>query len=297
MSRRENSSLARALAVALAGSILLFSGACMCRLSVPSSVCLQRTTEGPLPGRALELCLVIPVVPPSPPVLILYATGDGGWEGASKAVFQHLAERGYPVVGFSARDYLKDLRRDRTFISPDRMARDLDWIIDSAKVQMSLPAGTPTILVGVSRGAEFMVAAAAQPSLQPRPAGAVALALTRETDYVRNRPTSKRKASKMGSSRMESGQILSYVRLKEAIDIPIAVIQSTHDRYLPAAEASTLFGGDTSMRHFMAIEAKNHGFGGARDVMLQELDNSLGWIESLMKQSVPPPAAAPSTRP
>ncbi len=298
MSRRGNPILARALATALDAAVpALFSSGCMCRLSVPASVCVQRTTEGPLPGRRPKLCLVSPVTPRSPSALILYATGDGGWEGTGKAVFRRLAEHGYPLVGISSRDYLRNLKREKEFISPDRLAKDLTSIIDTAKHEMNLPAETPTILVGISRGASFMVVAAAQQALQPRPAGAVALALTRETDYVRNRRTSKKQAARAGASTMESGQVLAYVRLKTAYDIPISVIQSTNDRYLPAAEASTLFGPDTGMRRFRAVEARNHRFGGGRDVMLRELDNALGWIESLMQKGAPPAAAPASPHP
>jgi pimeloyl-ACP methyl ester carboxylesterase len=280
------------LAMSLAAAVpaVFFSG-CMCRLSVPASVCVQRTTEGPLPGRKPELCLVSPATPRSPAALILYATGDGGWTGTSKTVFRHLAERGYPLVGFSSTDYLKNIKRQEEFISPDLLARDLTSIIDTAKHEMSLPAATPVILVGFSRGASFVVVAAAQEGLQPRPAGAVALALTREEESVRNRRSSKKQAARAGASSTESGQVLSYVRLKSAYDIPIAVIQSNHDRYLPATEAKTLFGPDTAMRRFRAVEAKNHSFGGASDVMLHELDDALGWIESLVPKGTPPVAA------
>jgi pimeloyl-ACP methyl ester carboxylesterase len=273
----------------------MFSGGCMCRLSVPASVCAQRTAEGPLAGRKPELCLVSPRTPRSPSALILYATGDVGWLGASKVVFRHLAERGYPLVGINARDYLKNIKRDKEFISSNLLAMDLASIIDTAKREMGLPAAIPVILVGVSRGAEFMVVAAAQQSLQPRPAGAIALGLTRETDQVRDRRASKRRAASSDPSTMKSGQVLPYARLKSAYDIPISVIQSTNDRYLPAADARALFGPDTGMRRFRAVEARNHGFGGARDGMLRELDDALDWIESLMQKGAEP--AAPPAPP
>jgi hypothetical protein len=141
-----------------------------------------------------------------------------------------------------------------------------------------------------------MVVAAPQQALVPRPAGVVAVALTRETNFVRNRRTSKEQAAIPGASTMESGQVLTYVRLKSAFDIPIAVIQSTHDRYLPAAEARGLFGPDIGTRRFVEVEARNHEFGGARDTVLRELDNALGWIESL----IPPggtSAASPAPSP
>jgi len=285
MFRRGASTLARTLAGALVAAVpAVFSAGCMCRLSVPASVCVQRTTEGPLAGRKPELCLVSPRTPRSPSVLILYATGDGGWVGTSKLVFRHLAERGYPLVGIKSRDYLKNIKREKEFISPDLLAGDLASIIDAARHEMGLPAATPAILVGVSRGAEIMVVAAAQLALQPRPAGAVALALTRETDEIRDRRRSRKLPASPDPSTMENGQVLTYVRLKSAYDIPISVIQSTNDRYMPAAEARTLFGVDTEMRRLRTVKARNHGFGGADDAMLREVDDALDWIESLMQK-------------
>src|SRR5256885_5183713 len=47
----------------------------------PRSTLFPYTTlfRSPLAGRKPELCLVSPRTPRSPSVLILYATGDGGW--------------------------------------------------------------------------------------------------------------------------------------------------------------------------------------------------------------------------
>jgi pimeloyl-ACP methyl ester carboxylesterase len=298
MSRPGGSTLGRALATAFAAAgLALLSAGCMCRLSVPASVCVQQDAEGPLPGGVPHLCLVSSVTPRSPAALILYATGDGGWAGTSKALFRHLAERGYPVVGISAPDYLKDVGRGKDFITPDQLARDLTLIIDTAKRELKLPGATPTILVGMSSGAGFMVVAAAQHALQPRPAGAIALSLTRETDYVRHRFTWRRRSASRAASTMADGRVLTYARLKSAFDIPIAVIQSTHDRYLPAAEARALFGPDTGTRRFLEVEARSHGFGGARDAVFRQLDNALGWIESIMPQAGTPVAAPASPRP
>ncbi len=61
--------------------------------------------------------------------------------------------------------------------------------------------------------------------------------------------------------------------------LPIAVIQSTRDHYLPAAEARTLFGPDTAYRKFDAIDARDHSFGGARDKLYETMASSLDWID------------------
>ncbi len=267
------------LVAAAAGLTLLFGG-CTCRLAIPAGVCIQRTAEGPLPGQMPRLCLVNPVTPRDPKVLILFATGDGGWIGASKPLFLHLAQRGDAVAGFSATNYLKDVERQAGFITPKRLAEDLAAIVAATQREMDLPPATPTILVGMSRGAGFMVVAGEHKALQPRPAGAVALSLTRETDYVRN----LRMTEKHAESTQDDGRVLTYARLRSAREVPLAVIQSTHDRYLPAAKARELFGPDAGNRRFREVEARNHGFGGGRDAMFRELDDALNWIESL-----PPP--------
>ena len=64
--------------VAAAGLAICAAG-CMCRLSVPASVCVQQVTEGPLAGGLPRLCLVNPLTSRSPAALILYATSDVGW--------------------------------------------------------------------------------------------------------------------------------------------------------------------------------------------------------------------------
>jgi pimeloyl-ACP methyl ester carboxylesterase len=296
--RRVTNTLGGTIITALRAAVLaLFCTGCVCRLSIPASACVQQNAEGPLAGGMPRLCLVNSVTPRPSAALIIYATSDSGWSGTGKALFRHLAERGYPLVGISSPNYLKDVERETKFITPDRLAKDLASIIDTAKRDLNLPAATPTILVGISRGAGFMVVAAAQHALQPRPAGAVALALTRETDYVRHHLLWRKRSASRAASTMADGRVLTYARLKSAFDIPIAVIQSTHDRYLPAAEARALFGPDTGTRRFLTVEARSHGFRGARDAVFRELDNALDWIESGMPQGGAPATAPASPRP
>jgi hypothetical protein len=73
-----------------------------------------------------------------------------------------------------------------------------------------------------------------------------------------------------------------YEYLPRLAGIPIAVIQSTHDNYLPAADARALFGPDTPHRWFQPIQARNHSFGGARPQMYQAMQRSLDWIQDLI---------------
>src|SRR5262249_11882220 len=140
--------------------------------------------------------------------------------------------------------------------------------------------------VGVSRGADLLVVGATQQSLLPRPAGAIALALTRETDEIRDTRPLKRRGR--GRDTLPNGQVLPYVRLKQAYDIPISVIQSTNDHYGRAGGAGGRSGRDAGMRRFGGVGARNQGFGGARDAMLRELAGALDWIESILQRGAAP---------
>jgi hypothetical protein len=44
-------------------------------------------------------------------VVVLYASGDGGWRGAAVDMFHQIAKAGYYTIGFSSRAFLNVERR------------------------------------------------------------------------------------------------------------------------------------------------------------------------------------------
>jgi fermentation-respiration switch protein FrsA (DUF1100 family) len=194
--------------------------------------------------------------------LLVYATGDGGWHRKDLAAYRHLASFGHPTVGFDAHDYVTHLgRMDST--TPARLAADYERIIRIAKDTLQLPADYPVVLVGVSRGAGLSVVAAGQRGLRPSIAGVLAVALTKEEEYVK--------------------MVEVYDYLPRLAGMPIAVIQSTRDNYLPAAAARALFGADNPHRWLQPVQARNHSFGGARAQLYDAMSRSLNWIDGLLK--------------
>lgn len=202
------------------------------------------------------------------PILLVYATGDGGWWGKDRDVYRQLNEWGYAVVGFSAREYVHHLGKDA--LLPREVASDFDAIIRRAESSLGLPASTRAVLIGKSRGAGLAVAAAGAQTLRPQLAGVLAVGLTGEEEYVHRR---------RGRSRGRQLVMLkTYSYLPQLGDIPVAVIQSTHDRYVPAQDARRLFGPDTPSRELVAIESTDHNFGGAIDRLYDEMERSLQWL-------------------
>ena len=208
--------------------------------------------------------------------LLLYTTGDGGWARKDLALYEHIVSWGYPTAGFSAPDYLKHLSGEQGTTTPAQLGSDYAQIIAFAEAHLHTVPGAPVILVGVSRGAGLEVVAAGQSRVRQKLGGVVAVALTREEEYVRwfgrRLPLVRRPA------RRTMVEVYDYLPLLG--QLPLAVVQSTRDGFLPAEAAARLFGPDTPTRRFRAIEARNHSFAGARDAMYEAVNESLQWINA-----------------
>ena len=237
-------------------------------------------------GRSMDLWCAKPANPRSPTFLIIFASGDGGMHGVSKATYKHMADQGYYVGAYSSRQALKRVKSTGQFMSFPEAASSISRLMQEARRLLGLPESTPVVVSGISRGASMVVFAAGEPSLQPRICGAVAIALTRESDYMNPPPPGER-----GSSIQldKKGRILLYPALARLGSIPIAVIESMHDSYVNAAESRRLMGPDTPTRRLYEVQADNHSFGGGREQLFRDLDEALSWIASTIKAPGPTP--------
>ena len=271
----------------LALASVVCAGACLGRSPTlePGTRAVLFVRDAQLGTEHIEVQLVRATGAPRP--LLLYATGDGGWRSADRGLFQHLARWGYPLAGFSARHYLEHLGFEAT--TPAHVAEDYRDLIAFAKKALALPDDTPTVLVGFSRGSGLAVVAAAQSGLQPLLGGVLAVALTEEEEYVRDDRTRRGRDPRKLSDR-ELSTLRPYEVLAGFDRLPLAVIQSTEDSYLPAARARQLFGPDGERRRFYSIRAGGHTFAGARDDLYEQARLALEWIVAGGPKSDPFPA-------
>ena len=232
-------------------------------------------------AREIHATYIRPVQPRHPGYLLVFATGDAGWFGTSDALIEHLAQEGYTIAGFSAPEALRPIARSDELVSTTQAAQGLKELYAQAKRDLGLPASTPIVIVGFSRGASVVAFTAVHPELRSGIAGAVAVALTRQADYLRA-PEGERSAEIQVD---DHGRILFYPALHLLDSTRLAVIQSTNDSYVPAAESRQLLGPDTSTLRLYEVEAKDHGFSDARAKLMQDLDDALRWVEQA------PPAA------
>lgn len=262
---------------ALAGLAFLGLAGCGLHLEAEPDTYAVRHQDVKLSSGSLEFTYVTPAAPKSPVYLVIFASGDAGWMGASGLIFQHLARSGYYLAGYNSHEGVRQVKHAEHHLPITDAALDIDTIVEQAKKVMNLPAGTPAILTGFSRGASMVIMGAAVRKIQPNLAGAIAMSLTKEADYVH---LPKGATLPEGIKFDDEGRLLTYPLLDRLGSLPMAVIQADGDSYVPAAEARTLMGPDTPTRRLYTVENSSHGFGGARDVLLGDLDDALAWVKS-----------------
>jgi hypothetical protein len=231
----------------------------------------------PLHTKRLDLHLTPGDTIPAKPVLVMYASGDGGWFGEAVRMFEEIAGLGFPTVGISSRSYMKILSQSQVPVSLEDLIQDYGLIIAEAKKNLHLAADTKTILSGWSRGAAFSVLVGADKSVQPGLLGVLAIGLPyKEELNFRHRG---KKIFILDHSQPSQYFIFdTYDLFSSMAPLPAALIQSSHDDFLPADKAHSLFGEDSRYKRFYTVVARNHRFSGGRDEFLTDLRKALDWI-------------------
>jgi len=233
-------------------------------------------------NRELPVTYVKPVIDRHPGYFVVFATGDGGWHGPSVALLAHLAEQGYLLAGLSSPEVLNRSQRPTRRFSPTQATANLASLFARIRHDLSVDSSASMIVVGFSRGASIVAYTAMNPRLRVGLAGAVAIALTREDEYVRA-ATGRRRHVQVN----DQGQLQIYPSLTAVTGTRLAVIQSTNDHYVPASESRELLGPDTPERRLYAVEARGHAFGGGRDALMHDLDDALRWIDTKPQPDAP----------
>jgi type IV secretory pathway VirJ component len=243
--------------------------------SKPGAFDAQRTRVA-FRNRELPVTYVKPVIDQHPGYFVVFATGDGGWHGPSAALFSHLAEQGYLMAGLSSPEVLNRSQRPTRRFSATQATANLANLFAVIRRDLGVDSTASMIVVGFSRGASIVAYTAMNQRLRVGLAGAVAIALTREDEYVRAATGRRRHDLKVN----DQGQLEIYPSLATITGTRLAVIQSTNDHYVQAAESRALLGPDTPERRLYAVDARGHRFAGGREALLHDLDDALRWIDT-----------------
>ena len=247
-------------------------------------------------GKPLELHLMAPRTPVSHPVMVLYASGDGGWFGAAVDMFHEIGNAGYFAVGFSSRAFLRIERPHDSLVTAAQLTAEYDQILSQARVALGLGPTTRAVLTGWSRGAAFSVLVGSERLAHDDILGVIAIGLAEGEDLAINDAADDTDAG--SGSRQRQWPFETYALISRLDALPCAVIQASHDVYLPAARARQLFGPDTPLRRFYPIEASNHRFSGGKAAFDAALVDALRWIAaSASVASDPMPSTTPIGEP
>ena len=209
---------------------------------------------------------------PLQPAKILYAPGDLGWHGAAVTMAETMASWGYNVFGLDTKQYLESLSGATTLREAD-VRNDIrqlaEWLAPSPKQRVSL--------VGWSEGAGLMVLAAAAPSRQEKYCGVITMGLgdanvlgwtwMDDLTYL--------------TRRMPNEPAFSSLSLVDRIaPLPLVMLQSSRDEYVPLEEAQRLYQRAKEPKRFLVIEARSHRFDGNSGEFFKSLREGLEWIHS-----------------
>ena len=234
------------------------------------------TATATLEEQPFEIHLAAPARPRAPDVLVLYASGDGGWFGAAADMFRAVAESGYYAVGLSTKALLHRRSAAGRPLTLAELAARYRVILDTASSALHLPADRRVVLTGWSRGASLGVLLGEASRAPAHLAGVIAIGLAEEENLTISSDTDDDPA---GPRARRSAETLDmYPLIARIAPRRCALIQATGDGYLPAARARDLFGPDTDFRRFYAVKASNHRFGGGAEAFIESLRASLEWV-------------------
>jgi hypothetical protein len=200
----------------------------------------------------------------------IVSSGDGGWVHLAPHIAEGLAARGWTVVGFDSRDYLIRGNDTGSALTPSDIARDYGALIAQA-----VAPTTRVTLIGVSEGAGLSVVAAADAAVKPRLAGVVTVGLGDHNELAWHWKDSVIYITK---GVPHEPLFLASDFLPRTPPVPLAMIRSSHDEFVPPSEADRLqmLAGPGSRG--WKVEAADHRFSDNLPGFDSQLNAALEWI-------------------
>ncbi len=238
----------------------------------PATYAGSRKVSFPIRGVEQTLYVLTPDSPKVDRPAVVVVSGDGGWHSFIVEIAQYLADHGYAAVGVDAKAYLESFST-RKALEPAQVISDFAAIARFAKEQGGAKS---VVLTGWSEGAGLALLGGLDPTVRAELRGVVAIGLPElnelawrwsdaviyVTHKVPNEPTFNSK---------------DYIG--KLSPIPLMVIQSTRDEFVPVEVAQAIFARAQEPKQITFIEAGGHHFEGQRPAFWQALDRAFAWFE------------------
>jgi type IV secretory pathway VirJ component len=200
-------------------------------------------------------------------------SGDVGWVGLAVSRAQDLSSDGYIVVGLNVREYLSTFTSKRTHLSPEDIQHDFGEMSRYLRERGLLVA--PVILSGVSEGAGIAVVAAAAPENHEWVSGVITMGLpqTSEIAWRWSDFTSWITKKDAAEPSVNATDYLAHIA-----PIPLAMIQSTKDEYVPESDYRAMERTAREPKKLTLIDASNHRFTDRIPELRRAYADALAWI-------------------
>jgi type IV secretory pathway VirJ component len=214
--------------------------------------------------------------------VVLFISGDGGWNAGVVDIARRIAAKQAIVIGIS----YPVLRRAAARAGGCwYVASDLELISHAAQKELNLPQYHPPVLVGYSSGASLVYAALANTPATTF-AGGISLGFCPELPFGREICSGD-----TWSPEYDDKKHVNHLPPTKALPRDWYVLQGTQDQVCPVETVRRFLAG-IPKAHSVEVEGTGHGFskpqhwGAPLDKALQDL-----WTEKEVK----PPAAEPKT--
>lgn len=207
------------------------------------------------------------------PHKVLFAPGDGGWRGFAITIAEQMAAMGNDVYALDTKRYLSSFTGKTHLTEKDVMA-DFHELADRISKQ-SGKSDERVILVGWSTGAGLAVLAAAFAN-KANYNGLIAISLGK-TNILGWRCLDN--LTYLTGRMPKEPTFRSSDYLPKVAPLPIFVIQSNGDQFIPNDEAHQLFVQTKKPKHFALIHANNHSFESNRNGFFDALQQGMRWIQ------------------
>lgn len=232
-------------------------------------------------GRFGKVTLYAPAGPPSQ--VVLFVSGDGGWNLGVVSMAQRLRDRGALVAGIDIRSLLARLRAGGGRCAYP--AGDFEELARALELRARMPAYRPPILAGYSSGATLVYGALVQAPSRAF-AGAISLGfcpdLEGAPELCRGRALESRPRARGGYDLLADG----------SLQAPWVVLQGQVDQVCDP-EGTRRFAAAVPSAQVVALPHVGHGFGVAANWEPQFL---AAYDRLAAQRHEPPPPAAAEVR-
>jgi fermentation-respiration switch protein FrsA (DUF1100 family) len=224
-------------------------------------------------GKTLSLAIYRPEG--TPRGTIIMGSGDVGWVGLAVSMAQQLESDGYLVVGVNVRQYLSAFAEGKSHLMQTDVPRDYAAVADRLRAQRLLAA--PVILSGVSEGAALSVLAASESANHAWVDGVIAMGLPEVAELAWHWSDVPAWIFKKDANEpsFHAHEIIASVS-----PVPIALIQSTKDEYVPEADYRRLFETARDPKKLFLIDASNHRFTDKPRELRAAYASALEWVKA-----------------